>query len=245
MNSPRTKVKSVKTLWQACAKVYDGMFNILPYRALLLEVVDSAEIKPGMKVLDVCCGTSNLLWALQQREIVCDVTGIDFSENMLEQARAKAGKYPGQTQYHLADVNDPVEDWGVPGGYDRIIFNNGLYLMDEPAAAIRKIATLAKRGAVLALSTPRANPSAQAVVEEHLRMAEANGMGQEEALKWLTPDLEPLLECTRIVLERYNDLDHLPNRSKLDRWFDNSGWTPAEAGTTYGGQNWLVTATKD
>lgn len=245
MNNQRTKITSVKALWQSCAKVYDGMLNILPYRGLLLEVVDSADLQPGMTVLDVGCGTSNLLWALQQHGLACDVTGLDFADTMLEQSRLKAQKYSGQARYQLADINEPAEKWNVEGTFDRIICNNALYLMNEPSEAIRKLSAFAKPGGLLVVSTPRANPSEQAVVEEHLRMAEANNMGQEEALRVLTPDLEPLMECSRIVLERFGDINHMPNRAKLDRWFVDSGWNITQTSTTYGGQNWLVVAKKD
>jgi demethylmenaquinone methyltransferase/2-methoxy-6-polyprenyl-1,4-benzoquinol methylase len=46
-----------------------------------------AVVRPGDRVLDACCGTGDL--ALAARDAGAKVTGLDFSERMLERARRK------------------------------------------------------------------------------------------------------------------------------------------------------------
>src|SRR5258708_31193411 len=53
------------------------------------EFVDRLDLKPGMKVLDVACGTGNT--ALPAAKIGADGTGIDIAPNLIEQAAARAG----------------------------------------------------------------------------------------------------------------------------------------------------------
>jgi len=45
---------------------------------------------PGDRVLDACCGTGDLSFALAEECPGCEVVGLDFTEEMLERAREKA-----------------------------------------------------------------------------------------------------------------------------------------------------------
>ncbi|MDE3024774.1 MAG: class I SAM-dependent methyltransferase, partial [Acidobacteriota bacterium] len=45
-------------------------------------------VRPGDRVLDACCGTGDLALAALARG--ADVVGLDFSERMLDRARAKS-----------------------------------------------------------------------------------------------------------------------------------------------------------
>jgi demethylmenaquinone methyltransferase/2-methoxy-6-polyprenyl-1,4-benzoquinol methylase len=49
-----------------------------------------AALTPGDRALDVCCGTGDLAFALADRWPSCDVTGLDFTDEMLVRARRKA-----------------------------------------------------------------------------------------------------------------------------------------------------------
>ena len=51
---------------------------------------DQATLSPGDRALDVCCGTGDLSFALVDRWPGCDVTGLDFTAEMLVRARQKA-----------------------------------------------------------------------------------------------------------------------------------------------------------
>jgi demethylmenaquinone methyltransferase/2-methoxy-6-polyprenyl-1,4-benzoquinol methylase len=45
---------------------------------------------PGGRILDLCCGTGDVAFALLRTDPTLDVTGVDFCAPMLEQARARA-----------------------------------------------------------------------------------------------------------------------------------------------------------
>jgi demethylmenaquinone methyltransferase/2-methoxy-6-polyprenyl-1,4-benzoquinol methylase len=53
------------------------------------EAARQAALTPGDEALDVCCGTGDLAFALQDACPGCRVTGLDFTEAMLVQARRK------------------------------------------------------------------------------------------------------------------------------------------------------------
>jgi len=79
----------VRSMFDRIAPVYDAMNRVMTagldgrWRRLTAEIVS-----PGDRVLDACCGTGDLALAAARRGGV--VTGLDFSEPMLERARRKA-----------------------------------------------------------------------------------------------------------------------------------------------------------
>jgi demethylmenaquinone methyltransferase / 2-methoxy-6-polyprenyl-1,4-benzoquinol methylase len=80
----------VRRMFDRIAPVYDAMNRIMTagldrrWRRLTARSVAA----PGTRVLDACCGTGDLAIACAREGAV--VTGLDFSERMLERARRKA-----------------------------------------------------------------------------------------------------------------------------------------------------------
>ncbi len=81
------------------------------YAAGAADFVDRLGIKPGMKVLDVACGTGNL--SLPAARMAADVTGVDIAPNLIEQAKANAAGKGLNVQFDIGDAEDmPYEDAG-------------------------------------------------------------------------------------------------------------------------------------
>jgi demethylmenaquinone methyltransferase / 2-methoxy-6-polyprenyl-1,4-benzoquinol methylase len=82
----------VRTMFDRIAPVYDAMNRAMTagldrrWRRLAADAV----VAPGDRVLDACCGTGDL--ALAARAAGGVVTGLDFSEAMLERARGKSAE---------------------------------------------------------------------------------------------------------------------------------------------------------
>jgi ubiquinone/menaquinone biosynthesis C-methylase UbiE len=66
------------------------------------EFVDRLNIQPGMRVLDVACGTGNL--AIPAARKGAQVSGIDIAPNLLEQARARAAEENLQATFDEGDA---------------------------------------------------------------------------------------------------------------------------------------------
>ncbi|MDY0234799.1 MAG: methyltransferase domain-containing protein [Gudongella sp.] len=90
------------------ASAYDSW-----YTTKLGEFVDKVETDlafslfkptPGMKILDVGCGTGN--FSIKLAEMGCKVIGIDKSEEMLYIAREKAKSKGLDIDFHIMDVYD-------------------------------------------------------------------------------------------------------------------------------------------
>jgi demethylmenaquinone methyltransferase / 2-methoxy-6-polyprenyl-1,4-benzoquinol methylase len=84
--------EGVRAMFDRIAPVYDAMNRVMTagldgrWRRETASVV----VRPGDRVLDSCCGTGDLAVACERAGGT--VTGLDFSERMLERARRKSGQ---------------------------------------------------------------------------------------------------------------------------------------------------------
>ena len=92
VESGRLAPEAVRSMFDRISPVYDAMNRTMTIgldqrwrRATV-----AAVVRPGDRVLDACCGTGDLAVAALQAGAT--VTGLDFSERMLERARRKSGE---------------------------------------------------------------------------------------------------------------------------------------------------------
>lgn len=135
--------------WNEMAKTFDAW---LPYIQPLAErLIDRLDLRTGMKVLDVACGTGEpgLSIARIWRGDV-DLTGVDAAEAMVDVCKKKV-KEEG-----LKGINHLVmraEEIGFPDKYfDRVICRFGVMLFDDPVKGLREMVRVLKNGGRMALS---------------------------------------------------------------------------------------------
>jgi demethylmenaquinone methyltransferase/2-methoxy-6-polyprenyl-1,4-benzoquinol methylase len=83
--------EQVRAMFDRIARVYDPLNSVMSvgmHHRWRERAVDLAAVGPGERALDVATGTGDL--ALELRRRGADVVGLDFSEAMLDLARAKA-----------------------------------------------------------------------------------------------------------------------------------------------------------
>jgi demethylmenaquinone methyltransferase/2-methoxy-6-polyprenyl-1,4-benzoquinol methylase len=84
--------EGVRAMFDRIAPVYDAMNRVMTagLDGRWRRETASAVVRPGDRVLDSCCGTGDLAVACARAGGT--VTGLDFSERMLERARRKSGQ---------------------------------------------------------------------------------------------------------------------------------------------------------
>jgi demethylmenaquinone methyltransferase/2-methoxy-6-polyprenyl-1,4-benzoquinol methylase len=143
--------EGVRRMFDRIAPVYDAMNRVMTagldrrWRRLAAEAV----VRPGDGVLDACCGTGDLAIAGARAGGV--VTGLDFSERMLERARRKAPEIEWVQGDALAL---PFEN----GSFDAATVGFGVRNLDDLEAGLRELARVLRPGgrvAVLEITRPR------------------------------------------------------------------------------------------
>jgi SAM-dependent methyltransferase len=94
-------------------------------------------IPAGARVLELGCGTGDLLAALQPSFGV----GVDFSEGMIAQARAA---HPGLT-FLVGDIEDAAFVRSLPGPFDAIVVVDALGALDDCQAMFESLHALCTR----------------------------------------------------------------------------------------------------
>jgi demethylmenaquinone methyltransferase / 2-methoxy-6-polyprenyl-1,4-benzoquinol methylase len=143
--------EGVRRMFDRIAPVYDAMNRLMTGgldRRWRRETA-TAVVRPGDRVLDVCCGTGDL--ALAAAEVGGTVTGLDFSEPMLERAR---GKEPALEWVSGDALALPFAD----GSFDAVTIGFGLRNLvsaERGLAEMRRVLGPGGRIAILEITRPR------------------------------------------------------------------------------------------
>ena len=89
------RAAKVNDLFTAIARRYDLLNDLQSFglhRRWKRRVAELAAVQPGGRALDLCCGTGDIAFALARRG--AEVTGLDFSQKMLEVAESRRLKKP-------------------------------------------------------------------------------------------------------------------------------------------------------
>ncbi len=134
----------------------DGFIDYLDQAAVQLrelnqELLRAAEVTPGCSVLDVGCGTGDMLIGLAMSVDGLQGFGIDASESMIATARSRSE--PGGLPLTFA-VGD-VERLDLPDDcFDRVVCSRVLLHLERPAAAIGEMGRVLRPGGRVAIFEP-------------------------------------------------------------------------------------------
>jgi SAM-dependent methyltransferase len=143
VNSPKHDVAG---LFGRAAAGYDqvGFFHQVAERLLSL-----TEVRPGMRVLDVACGTGAVLVPAAQLVGPTGLAvGVDRAEPMVAVAARRL-----QQEDHAAVAVMNAERLGLRAAwFDVVCCASAIYLLDDQAAAVRSWRQLLRPGGTLAIS---------------------------------------------------------------------------------------------
>jgi ubiquinone/menaquinone biosynthesis C-methylase UbiE len=116
------------------------------------QMVGLLGLEPGMRVLDVCCGTgASALPAAKAVGKGGRVIGVDLAENLLELARKKAKAVPLENiEFLKADMTELPFD---PESFDAVIIVFGIFFVPDMVGQVRKLWSLVKPGGKLGVTT--------------------------------------------------------------------------------------------
>ena len=149
--SGRLAANEVRSMFDGIARVYDPMNRMLTagLDGRWRRRTAAAVVRTGDRVLDACCGTGDL--ALADARAGGTVTGLDFSEPMLERARRKSASIEWIQGDALAL---PFPD----GSFDAVTVGFGVRNvtdLERGLAELRRVLRPGGRLGILDITTPR------------------------------------------------------------------------------------------
>lgn len=117
------------------------------------DFVGRLDLKPGIRVLDVACGTGNT--ALPAAQAGAEVIGIDIAPNLIEQAIERAAAEGIHAMFEVGDAEDlPYED----ASFDTVITMFGAMFAPRPDVTSNEMKRVCRPGGLIAMAnwTPEA-----------------------------------------------------------------------------------------
>jgi SAM-dependent methyltransferase len=131
------------TLWGSGP--YQGVTETIA--DLQREVVDRLEPGPGLRFLDLACGTGAVAELAAAEG--ADVTGVDLAPALIEQAKHRADERGLKIDYRVGDAEAlELED----ARFDRVASTCGVMFAPDHAAVARELARVTRPGGRIALA---------------------------------------------------------------------------------------------
>jgi ubiquinone/menaquinone biosynthesis C-methylase UbiE len=109
--------------------------------------VERLNIQPGMKVLDVACGSGNLAVVAAQKG--ADVTGVDIADNLIEAAKARAADLGLEIKFEVGDAEAmPYPD----NTFDVVMTMFGAMFAPRPDVTASELVRVCKPGGPIAMA---------------------------------------------------------------------------------------------
>lgn len=139
----------IQNLFDSIANKYDFLNNLISlgtHKFIKLRAVKKVPLENGAKVLDLCTGTGDiaiLFSNLYKKQV--RVVGVDFSENMLEIARKRAGSHENIEFLKADALHLPFED----NSFDAVFISFGLRNLNDLNQGIAEMKRVIKPGAYI------------------------------------------------------------------------------------------------
>ena len=153
------KARRVRAMFDEIAPSYDLLNHVLSlnidkrWRSRVVRELATVLRARGASALDLCCGTGDLSLALREGYPNAEVTGLDFSREMLTRAHGKASEGRGIPFVQGDATSVPFAD----STFDAVTIAFGLRNLSSVAAGLAEMRRLLKPGGraiVLEFSRP-------------------------------------------------------------------------------------------
>lgn len=151
MSASEDAKKKAAATYNAAADFYDHPTNTF-WERYGRRTIEKLGLKPGARVLDVCCGSgASAIPAAQVVGPEGSVTGVDLAENLLKLARNKASQL-GLTNIEfqsgdLTALQFPDES------FDAVVCVFGIFFVPDMEAAVRELRRVLSADGHLAITT--------------------------------------------------------------------------------------------
>jgi len=109
-------------------------------------ITEAAQLRPGMRVLEIGCGTGMFTEMFAQSG--CNMIAVDISSDLLKKARLR-----NLPEDQVLFINKRFEDCAIEGPFDAVVGSSVLHHL-EVVEALSKIYELLKPGGIMCFAEP-------------------------------------------------------------------------------------------
>lgn len=135
-----------RTLFDQVAEVYDEVRPTYP-TALIDDLAEAADLGPGVRILEIGCGTGELTVALAERR--ASVIALELGTRLADLARRKLARHRNVEVIHSA-----FEAWPLPPEpFDLVVSATAFHWLDRTIRVPRCAAALRPGGLLAVIDT--------------------------------------------------------------------------------------------
>ena len=147
IEKPKSEIETIKARLKATWESGDFGQIAKFIETEAAEFMSHLQLRPGLRVLDVACGTGNL--AVIAARAGCETSGVDIASNLIVQARERARKEKLTIEYKEGDAEAlPYPD----ASFDRVVSMYGIMFAPRPDLVVRELLRVTKTGGLIALA---------------------------------------------------------------------------------------------
>ena len=145
----QTKEEKVHRVFENIYEQYDKMNSVISFKQHVkwrADIMKRMNVRTGAKALDLCCGTGD--WTLALAEAVGttgEVTGFDFSKNMLKIGKEKLKNHSHVTLIHGNAMELPFPD----NSFDYVTIGFGLRNVPDIDKVLNEMHRVVKPGGMV------------------------------------------------------------------------------------------------
>lgn len=141
----------IELFWDIYSCWYDSLSKFEPYRTMLADIIDNADVKKGNMTLDLGCGTGALTKKIGERG--AKVIGLDNSFYMLKKTRLKINSGTNNIRLLRGDINTFLSF--KDGVFDRICASNVISYSLDPAFTLSEMYRILKCDGTIIVTNPK------------------------------------------------------------------------------------------
>lgn len=149
------RAEFVRVMFNDISHKYDLLNDVLSvgtHRLWKRNFVNLATKNKPKKILDCATGTGDIAFMLEKKG--AEVTGLDFSEKMIEFAQERATKQGSKTKFMVGDIQKlPFQD----KEFDAVTISFGIRNVENLALGLKELGRVAKSVHILEFGQPKNN----------------------------------------------------------------------------------------
>lgn len=237
-----------KDFWDKYLKVYDVLSNLIPYRQTLQDILDLINSTSNSTVLDVGCGTGNIIKLfIDIKKEFSSIVGIDSSDVALKIAKEKI--HNRNVVFNLVNLNSalPLLD----NEFDYLIMNNVLHSIQvsDRLRLFKELFRITKPGGKIIVATVNDHFSPIDIYRKHISLSiKRKGFIQTiiETLRYIYPSLLIMIYNYQIKMSIRSKKYNLLSKDEHGLLLKNAGFdVELDNYLTYSGNSFLAVGVKN